>query len=95
MMVYAVAQITIHDRVRYDRYAAKFLETLGPYQGRLLAADEHPEMIEGSCECHKVILLAFPDASAFHAWRTSPEYEAIAIDRLAASSGSVLLVRGL
>lgn len=49
-MVYAVAQITIHDRVRYDRYAAQFLETLGPYQGRLLAADEHPEMIEGSCD---------------------------------------------
>jgi uncharacterized protein (DUF1330 family) len=34
---YVIAQLSIHDRARYDRYAAAFLPTLQPFGGRLLA----------------------------------------------------------
>ncbi|MFZ5739888.1 MAG: DUF1330 domain-containing protein [Pseudomonadota bacterium] len=95
MTVYAIAQITIHDRPRYERYAARFLPTLQPYGGRLLAADEKPQPVEGSPTCQKVIVLAFPDEAAFRAWETSPDYETIAVDRRAATTGNVVLVRGL
>ena len=95
MTVYAIAQISIHDRGRYDRYAARFLPTLQRYGGRLLAADEQPEAIEGALGCEKVILLSFPDADAFRAWESSAEYGAIAGDRRAAVTGGVLLIRGL
>jgi len=94
MTVYAIGQISIHDRARYDQYAAAFSATLTPYGGSLLAADEAPVAIEGALACQKVILLKFPDEAAFRAWARSPEYCEIAVDRHAATSGSVMLVRG-
>ena len=42
MPVYAIAQLTITDRMIYDRYQARFMGVLERYQGRLLAADENP-----------------------------------------------------
>jgi uncharacterized protein (DUF1330 family) len=95
MTVYAIAQIMIHDRARYERYAARFLPTLQPYGGRLLAADEKPRQVEGSPTCQKVILLAFPDETTFRAWEASPDYDSIAVDRRAATTGNVVLVQGL
>jgi uncharacterized protein (DUF1330 family) len=93
--VYAIAQLTIHDRVRYDRYVAAFMPVLVKYGGRLLAADERPHVAEGQWSGDKVVVIAFPDRDTFTTWLTSPEYQEIAKDRIAASEGVVLLVRGL
>lgn len=95
MTVYAIGQISIHDRERYDRYAARFLPTLAPYGGMLLAADEAPTAIEGPLSCEKVVLLKFPDENAFRSWERSSEYSEIAVDRREATIGTVLLVNGL
>ncbi|UWZ33499.1 DUF1330 domain-containing protein [Dactylosporangium roseum] len=94
MTVYVLAQISIHDRRRYDRYAARFMPVLTRYQGRLLAADEAPVTVEGSWPYDKVVLMAFEDRAAFERWANSPEYREISEDRLAATDGVVLTVQG-
>jgi uncharacterized protein (DUF1330 family) len=94
MTAYVMAQLTIHDRTRYDRYAAAFFPTLQPYGGRLLAADETPEVLEGEWPREKLVLIAFPDRDAARAWAGSPAYRAIAVDRLAGSEAVVLLAEG-
>jgi uncharacterized protein (DUF1330 family) len=94
MTVYVVARIRIHDRDRYDRYAAAFMPVLIQYGGRLLAADEAPVRLEGAWGAEKLNIIAFPDEEAARRWMYSDEYRAIAVDRLAASEGDVLLVRG-
>ncbi|HEX5262766.1 MAG TPA: DUF1330 domain-containing protein [Phenylobacterium sp.] len=94
MSAYVVAQLSINDRTRYDRYAAAFLPTLKPFGGRLLAADEGPQVMEGAWARDKLVLVAFPDQGAARAWAASPDYHAIAADRLAASEAVVLLVEG-
>jgi uncharacterized protein (DUF1330 family) len=91
---YVIAQLTIHDRARYDRYAAAFFPTLQPFGGRLLAADERPQVLEGDWPREKLVLIAFPDQQAATDWAASPAYRAIAVDRLAASDAVVLLVQG-
>ena len=53
------AQISITNRSRYDKYQSRFMEVLGRFRGRLLAADENPKVEEGSWEYQKVILLSF------------------------------------
>ena len=63
--------------------------------GRLLAADEHPEVTEGRWDGDKIVLMAFPDRETFTAWVTSPEYQEISKDRLAAAETTGILVRGL
>ena len=94
MSAYVVAQLSIHDRARYDRYAAAFFPTLQPFGGRLLAADEAPQVVEGAWPYGKAVLLAFPDRSAALAWAASDAYQAIAADRQAAAHGPVLLLQG-
>jgi uncharacterized protein (DUF1330 family) len=94
MTAYVLAQLSITDRSRYDRYQARFLEVLSRFQGRLLAADENPAVEEGSWEHQKVVLLAFPDEAAFREWADSPDYREIAVDRKAGSTGVVLLISG-
>ena len=93
--MYAIAQLSIHDRVRYDRYMAAFMPVFAKHGGRLLAADEHPGVVEGQWSGDKVVLLEFPDRHTYTAWADSPEYQKIAEDRLAAAETVVLLVRGL
>jgi uncharacterized protein (DUF1330 family) len=93
--VYAVAQISIHDCDRYNRYVAQFMPVLTRYEGRLLAADDAPTLLEGAWPYEKVILLEFADRDAFERWALSPEYTEISKDRIAATTGCVLLVSGV
>ena len=95
MTVYAIGQLTIHDRERYGRYAARFMAVLDRHGGRLLASDEHPQVIEGDWDREKVVLLAFDDETAFSTWARSPEYQEIAEDRIASTTATVLLVAGV
>jgi uncharacterized protein (DUF1330 family) len=95
MSVYVLAQLTIHDRARYDRYAARFMDVLRNFAGRPLAADESPEVLEGDWPHQKLVLIEFKDQAEAMRWATSPEYRAIAVDREASTVATVLLVRGL
>jgi uncharacterized protein (DUF1330 family) len=90
-----MAQISIHDRARYDRYASRFMRVLAGFDGRLLAADEAPTVVEGTWSHQKVVLIEFPDRGAFERWANSPQYTEIAKDRIAATTGCVLLVAGI
>ncbi len=94
MPVYAIAQLTITNRELYNRYQSRFMDVMSRFKGRVLAADEHPQVIEGTWDRQKVVLLSFPDEQSFRDWADSPEYREIAKDRLAGSDAVVLLVRG-
>lgn len=95
MTVYAIAQLSVHDRPRYDRYVAAFMPVLRKYGGRLLAVDDQPEVVEGQWGGGRIVVLSFPDRETFTTWANSPEYQAIAPDRLAAAGGPILLVQGV
>ncbi|GAB1691211.1 DUF1330 domain-containing protein [Krasilnikovia sp. M28-CT-15] len=94
MTVYVIAQLSIHDRERYDRYAAGVASLLPQFGGRLLVSDEDPRVAEGQWDGDKVVVLSFPDQDALTAWGSSPEYQRIVQDRHAATDGVVLTVRG-
>jgi uncharacterized protein (DUF1330 family) len=95
MTVYAIAQISIHDRERYNSYASRFMDVLLKYEGRLLSADEQPEVIEGEWPHQKVVLMSFKDRESFEKWAYSAEYQEISKDRVAATTGVVILAKGL
>ncbi|HUJ82424.1 MAG TPA: DUF1330 domain-containing protein [Candidatus Acidoferrales bacterium] len=95
MTVYAIAQLTITDRTAYNRYQSRFMSVMNLYKGRVLAADEHPQVVEGQWDREKLVLLSFPDEAAFREWADSPDYQEIAKDRKAGSTAVVLLVKGI
>ena len=93
MTVYAIAELKFTDRAAYDRYQARFLEVFRRHPGTLLAADESPQVVEGTWDREKVVLMSFPDERAFRAWAESPEYRLISEDRHAGADTLVLLLQ--
>lgn len=90
--MYLIAQITIEDRAEYKKYEAGFVEVFQQHNGRVLSVSEEPEVLEGNWACTRTVLLQFPDREQAMAWYESPEYQAIIVHRLAASSGNVIIV---
>ena len=68
MTVYVIVQLKMNDRAAYDRYQARFFDVFKKFSGRLLSADEHPLVLEGEWNRDKLVLMSFPDATAFRAW---------------------------
>ena len=95
MTVYASAQFSITKLAAYRRYQSRFATFYQAFDGTLLAADESPMVEEGSWPHQKVVLLEFPDEQALRNFADSPEYAAIAADRMAGTDGVVLTVHGL
>ena len=95
MAVYVVAQLSFTDRGAYDRYRARFMGVFEKFDGRLLAADEHPSVLEGCWDREKLVLLSFPDEPACRRFIESPEYQEIATDRKAGADTVSLLVKGI
>lgn len=95
MTVYAIVHLNVHDRPTYDRYIDRFMPVFEKFSGTVLAADDAPKVLQGQTEANRVVLLSFPDKKSFFAWAGSPDYQAIVADRLASSTGTILLVEGL
>jgi uncharacterized protein (DUF1330 family) len=93
--VYAIAQLRIHDPVRFGSYVAGFMPVLHKYGGQLLATDNRPDAIEGQWEGDRIVILAFQDRDAFTTWRNSTDYQEIVTHRLAAADTTFLLVQGV
>lgn len=94
MAVYVIAQLRFIDRAAYDRYQARFLGVFRNYQGRLLAADEKPQLLEGKWDREKVVIMSFPDEVEARRFLDSPEYQDISKDRRAGADTLAVLVRG-
>ena len=94
MPVYLIAQLNIHDRAMYSRYGSAFMDIFNSYGGTLLSVEEGPEVIEGEWGYTRTVLLEFPSEAQAHAWYSSPEYQAIAQHRRAASTANLVLLRG-
>ena len=71
------------------------MAVMNRYRGRVLAADEHPTVLEGVWARDKIMLMSFPDEQSFAEWSQSPEYQEILQDRKAGATAVVLLVQGI
>lgn len=93
MSVYVVASIRIHDRERYLEYQGGFLPIFEKYGGEILVVDDAPETVEGSWPYTRMVVLRFPDAERLRAWYGSPEYQALAKHRHAASEADIIVAK--
>ena len=93
--VYGFAQITIHDPEGYKAYEENFMAILAEHGGRLIGFAQPPEIIEGSFEATRAVLLEFDTREAFDGWYGSDAYQGIMKYRHASSEGSVVLLNGM
>lgn len=95
MSVYVIAQLQFIDRSAYNRYQVRLMSVLRQFAGRLLAADEHPIVLEGEWRQDKVVVLSSSNEEMFRAWSNSREYQEILADRKAGANAVVLLAHGV
>jgi len=94
MSVYVIVQAKIENRAMLDQYVAKVMPTIASHQGRVVAFDEEPEVIEGPIEHPRTVILEFPSMTAFRAWYDSPEYQEILPLRLKSTRGTLIVAKG-
>ena len=94
MSVYVIAQARIENHELLDQYVAKVIPTIESHQGRIVAFDEEPEVVEGPIEHPRTVILEFPSMTAFQAWYDSPEYQEILPLRLKSTRGTLVVAKG-
>jgi uncharacterized protein (DUF1330 family) len=94
MSVYVIVQGKVGNHGLLDQYVAKAGRTITSHQGRVVAFDEEPEVVEGRMEHPRTVIVEFPSMTAFRAWYDSPEYKEILPLRLKSTSGTLIVVKG-
>jgi uncharacterized protein (DUF1330 family) len=94
MSVYVIVQGKIENHELLDQYVAKVIATIESHQGRVVAFDERPEVVEGAIENPRTVILEFPSMTAFHGWYDSPEYQEILPLRLKSVRGTLIVAKG-
>ena len=93
MSIYLIAQLDIHDRATYAKYASAFMEIFNRYGDKLLSVEEEPEVLEGEWSYTRTVLLEFPSQEQARVWYESADSQEIARHRRAASVANVALLR--
>jgi uncharacterized protein (DUF1330 family) len=74
-------------------YLQRIDATLEPHGGRFIVHGAKVEVLEGQWP-GDIVVIAFPDLAAAHAWYASPAYQAILALRTDNADGDVILVPG-
>jgi uncharacterized protein (DUF1330 family) len=94
MPAYFVAEVEVTNPAGYEPYRGAVPATIAQYGGRYVARGGNTELLEGSPEPQRVVILEFADAVAIKRWYNSPEYQKILPGRLANSRGRAFILEG-
>lgn len=94
MAAYVVVQIGIEDPARYEEYKRLAPPSIAAYGGRYLARGGASEVLEGSWQPPRLVILEFPDAATARAWWGSAEYATAKAIRQSCARTEMLLIEG-
>lgn len=95
MTAYAIAHLRDVDlNAEIVDYIKRIDETLVPFGGRFLIHGVTPEVMEGPWD-GDLVVIAFPDRDAAHAWYASPGYQAILLLRTQNSRSAAIILDGV
>ena len=95
MAAYLYGNIEIHDPALYESYRAVVPALIAAHGGRYLVRGGTAEVLEGSSQALRQVIVEFPDMAALKAFYDSPEYTAAKAVRQKASSGMLVAIEGV
>lgn len=95
MPAYVVVQITVKDPATYERYKELAPPSISLFGGRYIARGGATEVLEGSWNPTRLVILEFPTLETARAWWTSPEYADAKALRQKCAATEMLLLEGL
>lgn len=94
MAYYFIANIRINDEKEYNNYLAEVDKIFAKYNGKYLASDDHPTLLEGKWDYSRSVIIEFNSESDFKKWYYSDDYQRILKHRLNAAVCDTILVKG-
>ncbi len=92
MPAYVIVDIDVKDPVEYEEYTKLSTPAVAAYGGKFLARGGRVEVLEGSWQPKRLVILEFESAERAKQWWDSPEYtQAKPIRQLAAATNMVLI----
>ena len=95
MPAYVIAHIDVKDPVRYEDYKKMSPVSIQKYGGRFIARGGKTEVLEGTWQPKRLVLLEFPSIERAREWWASDDYRPARDLRQATSTGDMIVVEGL
>jgi uncharacterized protein (DUF1330 family) len=89
-----VSYININDDEEYQRYVNEVDEVSAKFNGKYLALDDNPKILEGNWGYSRTVIIKFNTETEFNDWYYSEEYQRILKFRLNASKCDTILIKG-
>jgi len=94
MAAYVIAEVSVTNPAGYDTYRPLAGASIVQYGGKFVVRGGAAELLEGSPDPARIVVIEFADSAAAKRWYHSPEYQEALKIRHANSTGRVLLVEG-
>lgn len=91
---YIYVEMTIRDPEQYKEYTKLSAPAVKAAGGRYVVAGVRPEVIEGTFDAHRVVIVAFDSADSARAFYHSAAYQAAKAKRQGAADFKMLLLEG-
>jgi uncharacterized protein (DUF1330 family) len=95
MPAYVLVHIDVKDPEPYEEYKKMAPASIAQYGGRYIVRGPKPEILEGSWDPKRLVILEFPSVERAREWWNSPEYADAKAKRQSCSSGEMVLLEGL
>lgn len=90
-----MVQIEMIDEDEYQKYLDKVDEVFSKFNGKYLAVEDSPKIIEGTWKYSRSVLIEFESENDFNSWYFSDDYQSIVKHRLEGAHCDSVLVKGL
>jgi uncharacterized protein (DUF1330 family) len=94
MAAYLIAEHLISDAALFAQYRDQVAPMIARYGGRYITGGGTHEILDGTWQPHRVVVIEFPDMTALKAWFHSPEYEPLIALRRAAATDVLIAIEG-
>ena len=94
MPAYIVADVTVTDPETFKEYSKQVPATIAAYGGKYLVRGGAVDVIEGTWNPKRLVVLEFESAAQAKRWLDSPEYQLLKQMRHKASSTNMILIEG-
>ena len=94
MTAYLIADTQITDHQTYDEYKRQVAPLIAKFGGRFLVRGGRHEVLEGSLQVQRLVVIEFPSMEVLKAWYNSPEYAPLLAMRQPAATDHLIAVEG-
>jgi uncharacterized protein (DUF1330 family) len=95
MPAYVIADVrTVRDQDALIEYRRRNTATVAGHGGRFVVRGGEAELLEGTWDTLRMVVIEFPDTDAARAWWESEEYAPLKQMRREASDTNIVLVEG-